>query len=181
MSRTAELNQFLAGVEKRAYAMALIATKNPDDALDIVQDVMLTLARKYADKSADEWRPLFYRILRNRITDFHRANTLRNRWFGWLGRHDDADDSADPIEQVAGLEQDTPEHQHSMSHARDQLNIAIGELPDRQREAFMLRAWQGLDVKEAAQAMGCSQGSVKTHYSRAVHTLREQLEALQNE
>ena len=142
---------------------------------------MLTLARKYADKSPDDWRPLFYRILRNRITDFHRANTVRNRWFGWLGRRDDAEDAVDPFELVAGPEQETPEHQHAMSHAREQLNTAIGDLPARQREAFMLRAWEGLDVKETAQAMGCSQGSVKTHYSRAVHSLRVQLEALNNE
>lgn len=181
MSKPTELNQFLAGVEKRAYAMAMVSIKNPDDSLDIVQDVMLTLARKYADKSPDDWRPLFYRILRNRIIDFHRANTTRNRWFGWLGRRDDEDETVDPLEQVAGLEQDTPEHQHSMSRAREQLNIAIGELPDRQREAFMLRAWEGLDVRETARAMGCSQGSVKTHYSRAVHTLRVQLEALESE
>lgn len=159
--------------------MALVSVKNPEDALDIVQDVMLTLARKYADKSPEDWRPLFYRILRNRIIDFHRANTSQKRWFGWLPRSDDGDDAADPIEQVAGAEHATPEYRHTMSDARAQLNHAIGELPERQREAFMLRAWEGLDVRETASAMGCSQGSVKTHYSRAVHTLRDQLEDLQ--
>ncbi len=158
--------------------MALVAVKNPDDALDIVQDVMMTLARRYADKPQNEWPPLFYRILRNRITDFHRAASLRNRWFAWVpGRRTEEGDARleDPIEQAPGAEQDTPEHGHRTARNRDAMLQAIAALPQRQQQAFMLRAWEGMDVKHTAAAMRCSEGSVKTHYSRAVHTLREQL------
>lgn len=176
MGSEGELNSFLAGVEKRAYRMALIAVKHPEDALDIVQDVMLTLARKYAGKPADQWRPLFYRILRNRITDFHRSSSVRRRVMGWITTHPDDGEVEDPIENAPGAVQDTPDHQLRMSGASDDIAEAVGQLPQRQQEAFLLRVWEGLDVKATANAMGCSQGSVKTHYSRAIHALRDVLQ-----
>ncbi len=181
MSQAADLNRFLASVEKRAYAMAVTSVKNPEDALDIVQDVMLTLARKYANKPQDQWPPLFYRILKNRITDWHRSQTVRNRWFGWIGPSNDDDSQEDPIEQVGGSVVEEPDHKMAMDHARERLSEALALLPARQREAFMFRAWEGLNVKSTAAAMGCSEGSVKTHYSRAVHALRVELESLQEE
>ncbi len=182
MGTAAELNQFLAEVEKRAYAMAMVAVKNQDDALDIVQDVMMTLARKYAHKPAAEWRPLFFRILRNRITDFHRSRGVRRRIMGWFGAADTAADSdADPLDAVAGPQSTQPDRQYVLDGARHDIVEAVGRLPDRQQQAFMLRAWEGLDVKATAAAMGCGEGSVKTHYSRAVHALREVLEEYQNE
>lgn len=155
--------------------MTMVAVKNPDDALDIVQDVMLTLARKYANKPADQWAPLFYRILRNRITDFHRATGTRRKLFGWFTSGDRADEDEDPISSAPAPVQDTPEHQMQMDGARSAITDALAALPERQQQAFMLRAWEGLDVKNTARAMGCGEGSVKTHYSRAVHALRDQL------
>ncbi len=159
--------------------MALMSVKNPDDALDIVQDVMMTLARKYAGKSPAEWRPLFFRMLQNRITDWHRSSMRYRRLFGWLAP--DPEDDQDPIENAPGAEQDRPEHQLRMDGAREQIVDAVAALPDRQRQAFMLRAWEGLDVAGTAEVMGCSQGSVKTHYSRAVHTLRDALQEFRDD
>ena len=174
MADPAQLNNFLASVEKRAYAMAYASVRNPDDALDIVQDTMMTLARKYSKKTVEEWPPLFFRILRNRITDFHRSATSQRRWFGWLGQSHVEDD--DPLDHVPGSISDTPEHSQEMTSIGEKVSAALAQLPARQREAFVLRAWQGMDVKNTAQAMQCSQGSVKTHYSRAVRGLRLLLE-----
>ncbi len=180
MGTAVELNLFLSGVEKRAYAMAMVTVKNPQDALDIVQDVMLTLARKYAGKPHDQWPPLFYRILRNRITDFHRSSNIRRRLFGWLGPSLDGSE-VDPLELAIGPDKDTPEHRLRMHGAGVGISTALARLPARQQQAFMLRAWEGMDVKTTASAMGCSTGSVKTHYSRAVHALREELQEFQDD
>ena len=171
----AALDRFLADVEKRAYAMAMITVKNPDDALDIVQDAMLTLAKKYGHKPSDEWRPLFFRILKNRITDHHRSGSVKRRVFSWFT----ADDEADPIESASSPLIDSPEYATEQDEYRQGIAEALAQLPERQREAFMFRAWEGMDVKETASAMGVSSGSVKTHYSRAVHSLRKLLEAVQ--
>lgn len=174
MGSAAELNQFLASVEKRAYAMAVTSVKEREDALDIVQDVMLTLARKYSRKPSSQWPPLFFRILNNRLTDYHRSHNLRRRFFVWL---DSADaPGGDPFDQVPGPQTNNPDQRSAIDGATDELQRALAQLPLRQQQAFMLRAWEGLDVKATAQAMGCSDGSVKTHYSRAVHSLRTQLE-----
>ena len=173
MGTAAELNHFLADVEKRAFAMARMSVGNADDALDIVQDVMMTLARRYSDKPAGEWRPLFYRMLRNRITDFHRKQSLRGRLFGWFQA---SEDGADDLENAPGSGVETPDRKLASLQLGERIELALTALPDRQREAFVLRAWEGLDVRATAAAMGCSEGSVKTHYSRAVHQLREVLE-----
>ncbi len=175
MGTPQDLNQFLASVEKRAYTMALMSVRNPDDALDIVQDVMFTLARKYARKPSSEWTPLFYRILRNRITDFHRAHTVRGRLFTWFKPKDQQ--AHDPIEDIAAPSLENPEQALALNGAAQQLYQAVMSLPERQQQAFMFRAWEGMNVQDTAKAMGCSNGSVKTHYSRAVHALRDQLEA----
>ena len=179
MGSSTELNQFLAEVEKRAYAMALVSVKNPEDALDIVQDVMIALARKYADKPADQWRPLFFRMLKNRITDFHRGSSVRQRLFGWLPKSSDDEDQVDPIEATPGPSQQQPENAQDSQALRQRISAAVGLLPQRQQQAFMLRAWEGMDVAETAKIMGCSSGSVKTHFSRAIHALRETLGDLQ--
>ena len=176
MGNAAALNSFLAGVEQRAYRMARYAVSDSEAALDVVQDAMLTLARKYATRPEAEWPPLFFRILRNRITDFHRRRIVQNGIFALFpGRRDESDDS-DPMDQVAGGRHTEPEFRAQLDGATQRLQSAIAALPQRQREAFLLRAWEGLDVAGTAHAMRCSQGSVKTHYSRAVHKLREQLE-----
>lgn len=175
MSAAAEFNAFLAGIEKRAYAMAMVSLRNPDDALDVVQDAMLTLASKYAHKAPDEWRPLFYRILRNRLTDWHRSSKVRNRWFVRNFSSGESD-TTDVVDTAPAPEEGSPERQHDAELTRHRLEDALAALPERQREAFMFRAWEGMSVRETARAMGCSEGSVKTHYSRAVHALREELE-----
>lgn len=169
------LDRFLASVERRAFRIARIALGNDDDALDAVQDAMLQLARRYAARPSAEWPPLFYRILRNRLRDMQRRRAVRRRVFAWLpGLGRQAADSVDPIELVPDARPLPPE-QLATAQAMATLERALGTLPGRQLEAFMLRTFEGLDVAGTAFAMGCSEGSVKTHYSRAVHALREQL------
>jgi RNA polymerase sigma-70 factor (ECF subfamily) len=176
LEQTQELNKFLADIERRAFRMAQVALRDPDDALDVVQDAMLKLARSYASRPSAEWRPLFYRILENGIRDLQRRRTVRKKFMVWLpGAKEDPDDEAmDPIDNVAAGGPDAPERM-MQDQAMQQLESSLRALPARQREAFMLRNFEGLDVAETAKAMGCSEGSVKTHYSRAVHSLREQL------
>jgi RNA polymerase sigma-70 factor (ECF subfamily) len=172
--RTRELDRFLLDVEKRAFRIARIAVRHDDDALDIVQDSMLQLARRYGQRSGEEWRPLFFRILQNRIRDCLRRRKVRSKLLAWLpGRTEDGDD-ADPYDGVADGAP-LPAQQLATDQAMQRLEQALQELPARQQEAFMLRNFEGLDVAGTAQAMSCSEGSVKTHYSRAVHTLRERL------
>ena len=176
LDQTRELDRFLAEIERRAFRMAQIALRDPDDALDVVQDAMLKLVRSYATRPPAEWRPLFYRILENGIRDLQRRRTVRGRLMSWLpGPKEDPDGEAqDPLEAVAADVPDAPELL-MQGEAMVQLEKSLRALPARQREAFMLRNFEGLDVAGTARAMGCSEGSVKTHYSRAVHTLRAAL------
>ena len=169
------MDRFLAGVEARAFRMAQLAVRDADDALDIVQDTMIRLTRSYASRPEAEWAPLFFRILRNRITDHQRRNTVRNRIFTWTRRARDDEQMPDPTEVAPGPDSDRPERRLATGDAMAELEAAVHALPARQREAFLLRALEGLNVADTAQAMGCSQGSVKTHYSRAVHSLRDTL------
>jgi RNA polymerase sigma-70 factor (ECF subfamily) len=170
----AELNRFFAEVEKRALRIAEISIRDRDEALDLVQDAMIKLARNYAQKPADEWAPLFYRILQNRIRDWQRRQAVRNRVMVWFGRGDE-DNDYDPVAAAPDPAGRTPDENLESQEAMSGLEVALGALPARQREAFMLRTFEGLDVAGTAAAMGCSEGSVKTHYSRAVHSLRETL------
>jgi RNA polymerase sigma-70 factor, ECF subfamily len=176
LEQTRELDKFLGEIERRAFRMAQVALRDPDDAMDAVQDAMLKLARNYAARPSTEWRPLFYRILENGIRDLQRRRSVRNRFMVWLpGPKEDPDnDAQDPLDTVADGGTPVPERL-MQDEAMEKLESSLRELPARQREAFMLRNFEGLDVAETASAMGCSEGSVKTHYSRAVHTLREQL------
>ena len=175
LRREEELNRFLAEVERRALRIAEIAVRNRDDALDLVQDAMIKLCRRYADKGKDEWPPLFYRILQNGVRDYHRRQVVRNRVMVWFGRVTDEESSYDPIAAAPDPIGRAPEQELQNEQAIERLEDAVRELPARQREAFMLRTFEGLDVKGTALAMGVSQGSVKTHYSRAVHALRAAL------
>jgi RNA polymerase sigma-70 factor, ECF subfamily len=174
-TRSRALNQFLAGVELKAFKIAQAALRHEDDALDAVQDAMLQLARAYAKRPAQEWKPLFYRILENRIRDLQRRRTVRGRVIAWLPFRGDADDEEpDPIAQAPSPEPQPP-RRLELDQAVGALERALGELPRRQRQAFLLRALEGMDVAQTAAAMGCSQGSVKTHYFRALQALRAQL------
>lgn len=163
------MEQFLAQVEKKAYRMAEIATQNQSDALDIVQDSMIKLVEKYSEKPAAEWRPLFYRILQSRITDYFRRKTLQQKIFFWKSPQKEDDEVIDPVDQASDFI--TPEREISGQRNVDQVLDAIKRLPVRQQQCFMLRSWEGLSVSETALAMGCSEGSVKTHYSRAKEAL----------
>ncbi|HUX74365.1 MAG TPA: RNA polymerase sigma factor [Steroidobacteraceae bacterium] len=176
LEQTRELDKFLAAVERRAFRIAQVALRDVDDALDVVQESMLKLVRKYAAKPCAEWRPLFYRILENGIRDLQRRRSIRKRFMVWLpGPKDDPQhEFEDPLENAADPAADAPVRL-MQSQAIERLDASLRALPARQRQAFTLRNLEGLDVAETALAMGCSQGSVKTHYSRAVHQLREQL------
>ena len=173
---TRELEKFLADIERRAFRMAQVALRDADDALDVVQDAMLKLTRSYASRPSTEWRPLFYRILENSIRDLQRRRTVRKRIMTWLpGPKDDPDvEAQDPLENVADSAPAIPERL-MQAQAMQLLEESLRALPARQREAFMLRNFEGMDVAETASAMACSEGSVKTHYSRAVHALRDKL------
>ncbi len=171
----ATLDAFLAQVERRAFRVAELDLRQREDAMDAVQDAMLRLVKHYRDKPAGEWAPLFWGILRRRIVDLQRRRKVRSIVVGWLGggRDDEGDElpSWEPAEHGPG-----PLDRLQDAQSWGDLSAALRELPQRQREAFMLRMLEGLDVAETAQAMGCSEGSVKTHLSRAMQKLREQLE-----
>ena len=168
------LEQFLAGVERKAFKIAQMALRNEDDALDAVQDAMLSLVKSYRGRAAEEWRPLFYRILDNRVRDMQRRRTVRGRIMSWLPHNDDDEDAQDPLENVVSPEP-APPQRLEIDEAIGALERAIGELPRRQQQAFLLRNFEALDVAQTATAMGCSEGSVKTHYFRALQALRTQL------
>lgn len=170
----AKLNRFFAEVEKRALRIAEINIRDRDEALDLVQDAMIRLARNYAGRPDNEWAPLFYRILQNRIRDWQRRQVVRNRVMVWFGKGNE-DNDYDPVAAAPDPAGRSPDEELQTHEAMQSLEAAISGLPGRQREAFMLRTFEGLDVAGTATAMGCSQGSVKTHYSRAVHSLRETL------
>ncbi len=175
LQREQQLNRFLAEVERRALRIAEIAVRDRDEALDLVQDAMIKLARNYAERPEGEWTPLFYRILQNGVRDWHRRQKVRNRVMVWFGRGASAEDDYDVTAHAPDPAGRAPEDEVQTSEAMRQLENSVHELPARQREAFMLRTFEGLDVAGTAIAMGCSEGSVKTHYSRAVHTLRDKL------
>ena len=170
------LDRFLAATEQRAYRMAVIATGNRDEALDVVQDAMLKLVRKYAKRATDEWPALFHRILQNTLNDWHRKQKVRRQWMQWFGRGEDAEENEDPMEQLPQPGRHHPDDKLGQEQAMKTLDHALSSLPLRQQQAFLLRQWEGMDVANTARAMGITEGSVKTHYSRAVQSLRKQLE-----
>ena len=167
------LERFLFSVEKRALRIAQIATSHSDDAFDIVQDAMFKLVEKYAGKSEEEWPALFHRILQSRIRDWYRRNKVRNRFRSWFSSS--LEDNEDPLQAFPDEAGRSPESQLQTGRSIQALEVALQNLPLRQQQAFMLRAWEGMNVKETAQAMACAEGSVKTHFSRAIHSLRETL------
>lgn len=159
----------------------MFAVHEEDAALDIVQDSMLKLAEKYGDKPAEEFPMLFQRILQNTIRDYYRRSKVRSMWTTLLSAFTpDDDEDHDPLETLASDDDDAPRTPESKLLQAQTLNIIDGEikkLPARQREAFLMRYWEDMDVAETAAAMGCSEGSVKTHCSRATHALAAALSA----
>lgn len=180
MASSQELSDFLRDVERRAFKQTVYALRDEHTALDIVQDSMLKLAEKYADKPVAEYPMLFQRILQNTTRDFWRRQKVRNIWTTLLssfGAGKDGEEDHDPLDTIdVGDESENPMTQLEQSQTMKIIEKAIEKLPTRQREAFILRYWEDMNVAETAEVMGCSQGSVKTHCSRAVHTLSSLLE-----
>jgi len=169
------MDSFLRGVERRAFLMARTAVGNEADALDIVQDAMCKMVEKYSKKPEKEWRPLFYRILNNRITDFYRKQGLKQRFFDFIEKLNPSDQNSleDPMAYALGRRSYEPDAALAAERHLEELVVALSKLPPRQRQAFILRCWDGMDTASTAKAMLCSVGSVKTHYSRALTSLRE--------
>jgi RNA polymerase sigma-70 factor (ECF subfamily) len=165
------MQAFLAEIERRAFRMAQLATGNRDEALDIVQDTMIKLVQNYSEHDKTSWKPLFYKILQTKILDWHRRQKVRNRFRHWL--HRDDDETEDALEQLPAENCHLPDLQLQDSQFIEDLEIALKTLPLRQQQVFLLRLWEGLDISQTAQAMGCSESSVKTHYARALEKLRD--------
>ncbi len=180
MASSQELSDFLREVERRAFKQTVYAVRDDHAALDIVQDAMLKLAEKYADKPVTEYPMLFQRILQNTMRDYWRRQKVRNLWTTLLssfGAGQDGEEDHDPLDSIDVEDESTnPAIQLERSQTMQIIEKAIEKLPARQREAFVLRYWEDMDVAETAEMMGCSEGSVKTHCSRAVHTLATLLE-----
>ena len=182
MASDKELSDFLKSVEKRAFKRTAFAVRDDDAALDIVQDAMIKLSQSYADRPAAELPPIFQRILSNATMDWFRSAKLRRGVFAnFSDLESSSTDSGFDILELLETTNDNTAESPSDSFSREQVLLCIetevAQLPGRQREAFLLRYWEELDVSETALSMGCSEGSVKTHCSRAVHALAKALKA----
>lgn len=168
---------FLADIEKKAYHMAAFAAGSHADALDLLQDSMIKLVTNYADKPSSEWKPLFYKILQNRIRDWHRHQKVKNLLFFW--KSPQAEDDVDEWPPTSPGEHDntTPEAKMAANQKQAAAIEYLKMLSNKQQQCFLLRSWEGLSTAETADIMGCSQGSVKTHYSRAVTKMKALMEA----
>ncbi|HYD79287.1 MAG TPA: RNA polymerase sigma factor [Paucimonas sp.] len=184
MATDKELSDFLESVERRAFKQAVYAVRKDEAALDIVQDAMIKLAEKYGDKPVTELPLLFQRILQNAIHDYFRREKVRGAWislFSSLGSDSEDHEEFDLLETYEA-ESGTEAAESSADKVERHQILAVIEaeiqkLPARQREAFLMRYWEDMDVAETAAAMGCSEGSVKTHCSRATHALAQALKA----
>lgn len=182
MASAQELSDFLSSIEQRAFKQAIYAVRDDDAALDIVQDAMIKLAEKYGDRPAAELPLIFTRILQNRIHDWFRRQKVRNTWvtlFSNMGKKLDESDDFDPLESLSAPD-DSEIHQDGerkleRSQLLQALESEISKLPSRQREAFLMRYWDEFSITDTAKSMGCSEGSVKTHCSRATQTLANAL------
>ena len=184
MATDKELSDFLEHVERRAFKQAVYAVRKDEAALDIVQDAMIKLAEKYGDKPAAELPMLFQRILQTTILDYFRREKVRNTWvtlFSGLGRTGGDEEEFDILASYEAEQGSSAAESSADQVERAQtlrlIENEVQKLPSRQREAFLMRYWQDMDVAETAEAMGCSEGSVKTHCSRATHTLAAALKA----
>ena len=175
-ARTQALDRFLRGVERRALRTAELTVGDREDALELVQEAMLGFVRRYRDKPEADWPPLFHRVLESRITDHLRRRQVRGRVMSWLRGDPDPAAGADPLAQVPDPREPGPAQRAADHETRSALVAAIGRLPRRQRQVFLLRVWEGLDVADTARALAVGEGSVKTHLSRALEHLREHLE-----
>ena len=182
LASRSELSAFLESVERRAFKQAVYAVREQEAALDIVQDAMLRLAEKYGQRPAGELPMLFHRIMQNAIRDWYRRQKVRSLWITLLsslspGRDDEGEDPLETFEAPDGSNPQAPGSELERAQVLEIIEQEISRLPERQREAFLMRYWEELDVAETARRMGCSEGSVKTHCSRAAHALAAALKA----
>lgn len=175
LSSSISINHFLESVEKRAFITARLATQNEDDALDIVQDAMLGLVQNYSQHPSAEWGALFHSVLHSKINDWHRRRQVRQRWRVFFHDSAEVEDLPEPDELVAQTQFLEPDRQLQNDELSQRLVELIGQLPLRQQQALVLRAWEGYDIAETAKIMGCSEGSVKTHLARAMRQMRDYL------
>lgn len=168
------IQAFLQSIETRAYKMAYMATKKEEDALDLLQNAMMKLVEKYSDKPESELKPLFYAILQNQIKNWYRQQAQISKWFFWQkSAYDSEEDEQDYTPQ--GVDETSPEDLLDSSRQQSELLQVLEQLPVKQQQCFLLRSWEGLSVKETAKIMNCSEGSVKTHMSRASQKLQQVL------
>ena len=183
MATEQELSEFLRGVEKRAFKRSVYHVRDQEAALDIVQDAMMKLAEHYGDKPPGELPMLFQRILSNCTLDWFRRQKTRNALFSNMSEFESASEDADfDLLETFASEQGSQQAESAEDVTRRaqtlrEIEVEIQQLPTRQREAFLMRYWEEMDVAETAAAMGCSEGSVKTHCSRAVAALSKALKA----
>ncbi|PTQ89334.1 RNA polymerase sigma factor [Agitococcus lubricus] len=170
------IDDWLKDMGRRGLVMAKLATQQADIAQDIVQDSLLAFISRYADRPNPEWTPLFYTILRSQIMDWKRQQARRGKWLTWLSwSNTDDDETIDEWHTISNTTNDDPAH--LLANAKDiaLVDKTLASLPLRQQQAFLLRVWEGLDIQTTAQVMACSESSVKTHYSRAIQSLRHAL------
>ncbi len=170
-----ELDQFFSNNERRAYRMAQLATNNSDDAIDIVQEAMISLVKNYRNRPQHEWPALFHRILQRHITNWYRRQKIHKTFFHWFNSHYNEEES-DVIGHYADPVNRSPDHIVSTNQSLEQLQLILFDLPMRQRQVFLLRCLEGLDTKQTAKAMACSEGIVKTHYHRSLQFIRSKME-----
>ncbi len=169
------MGDFLASVEKRAYVMAKLATQNPDNALDIVQDTMFQMVKNYGEKPQEDWQPLFFRILSNKITDYHRKPGILAKMTQWFGLQSDRETQSEEAVSFLVCERQRPDQELQNEQLGTLLLQKLKRLPVRQQQAITLRMWQGLSIEETAAVMNVSAGSVKTHLHRAIQVMQAQL------
>ena len=173
------IQQWLKEIGRRALVMTELATNFHHQSQDIVQDSLLSFISHYSDKPTEDWTPLFYGILRNQITDWKRKQARRSKWLTWFSHYanpNEYDDEAlNPIEQISNTYEDNPAQLLANASDIKLVQQVLSRLPERQQQAFLLRAWEGLDIQTTAMIMSCSESSVKTHYSRSLIALRSAL------
>ncbi|MFT5451600.1 MAG: RNA polymerase sigma-70 factor (ECF subfamily) [Enterobacterales bacterium] len=174
ISQRVRIERFLSSVQNSGYRMAQLATSNTDDAMELVQETMLQLVKRYSDRPDNELKILFYRILSSRITDWYRKTAFRRQFQMFFPK--ESYESGDPVQLLSDDYQLAISDEVDNGKQIERLFKALKELSKRQHQVFLLRAWQGFNVKETAAIMECSTGSVKTHYSRAIKSLRTQLD-----
>ncbi len=175
LSLEKRLQLFMQEISGRALVMMENACHGQQDvAMDLVQEAFISLHQNYADKATDEWYPLFYTILNNKLLDWRRKEARRSQRFGWL-RLNPFPNEDDQEFDFPDQNQIEPSDLLDQEVTAEEIHAAIQALPVRQQQAFMLRAWEGFDTATTAKIMDCSEGSVKTHYHRAIQSLKATL------